>query len=99
MKGKEKTDRMKAEIADYDGELKRLRAQIESGIERWLPPADAPPPRLHAAMRYAMQAGGKRLRPILVVAASELFKPSKGAADPLAAAVAVECVHIYSLIH
>ena len=46
-----------------------------------------------------MQAGGKRLRPVLVLAASELGgRPSRGA-DPLPAAVAVECIHTYSLIH
>jgi geranylgeranyl pyrophosphate synthase len=50
-------------------------------------------------MRYSMQAGGKRLRPVLVLAASELFPGGDRAADPLAAAIAIECVHTYSLIH
>jgi geranylgeranyl pyrophosphate synthase len=73
-------------------------ARIEQGIERLLPPAAAAPRRLHEAMRYSMQAGGKRLRPVLVLAAAELFDPS-GRVDPVPAAVAVECIHTYSLIH
>ena len=75
-----------------------LTARVERGIDRLLPPASEVPARLHEAMRYSMQAGGKRLRPVLVLAASELFEP-ESRADPLPAAVAVECVHTYSLIH
>jgi geranylgeranyl pyrophosphate synthase len=75
-----------------------LAARVERGIDRLLPPAGDVPARLHEAMRYSMQAGGKRLRPVLVLAASELFDPD-ARTDPLPAAVAVECVHTYSLIH
>ena len=71
---------------------------IELGLNRLLPAVDAPPGRLHAAMRYSMGAGGKRLRPALVLGAAELFDP-EGQIDPLPAAVAVECLHTYSLIH
>jgi geranylgeranyl pyrophosphate synthase len=74
-----------------------LVARVERGIDRELPEAGAAPARLHEAMRYAMQAGGKRLRPVLVLAAAELFDP-EGRTDPVPAAVAVECVHTYSLI-
>ncbi|HUJ42040.1 MAG TPA: farnesyl diphosphate synthase [Opitutaceae bacterium] len=73
-------------------------ARVERGIDRLLPAAEASPGRLHQAMRYSTQAGGKRLRPVLVLAAAELFDPG-GRIDPLPAAVAVECVHTYSLIH
>jgi geranylgeranyl pyrophosphate synthase len=79
-------------------ELQLLVSRVEAGIESLLPAADEPSARLHAAMRYSMQAGGKRLRPVLVLAASRLFEPAR-AADPLPAAVAVECVHTYSLVH
>ena len=48
--------------------------------------------------RYTLKAGGKRLRPVLVLAASEALA-SPSAADPLPAAVAVECLHTYSLVH
>jgi geranylgeranyl pyrophosphate synthase len=73
--------------------------RIEEGIEALLPGADTPPARLHAAMRYAMQGGGKRLRPVLVLAAADLFSEGTGGTDPIAAAVAVECLHTYSLVH
>jgi geranylgeranyl diphosphate synthase, type II len=87
-------------------EIARRVSRIEAGIDRHLPPAGTRPERLHAAMRYAVQGGGKRLRPMLVVAASELFEgrpaaggPARGKLDPMPAAVAVECAHTYSLIH
>lgn len=70
--------------------------RVEKGIDQLLPTSDTRPDRLHAAIRYSMQAGGKRIRPILLLAASELF-PTK--TDPLAAAVAIECLHTYTLIH
>jgi geranylgeranyl diphosphate synthase type II len=88
---------------DFAAELKRLVARVETGLDRHLPPADARPARLHAAMRYSLQAGGKRLRPVLVLASAELFRPVATSVsewtDPLPAAVAIECLHTYSLIH
>jgi geranylgeranyl pyrophosphate synthase len=81
---------------DFSIKFTATLARVEAGIEALLPPAGARPARLHTAMRYSLQAGGKRLRPVLVLAAAELFP---GAADPLPAAVAVECLHTYSLIH
>jgi farnesyl diphosphate synthase len=61
--------------------------------------ADPPDPRrrLYEAMRYAAVGGGKRLRPLLVVASSSLFEVPH--AHALRAALAVECVHVHSLIH
>ena len=70
--------------------------RVEKAIDRFLPASDMRPQKLHGAMRYSMEAGGKRIRPLLLLGASKLF-PAK--ADPLAAAVAVECIHTYSLIH
>ena len=88
---------------DFSTELKCQAGRVEAGIDRFLPPGDAPPARLHTAMRYSMQAGGKRLRPVLLLAAAELCASTRrrgtGGSDPLPAAVAVECVHTYSLIH
>ncbi len=83
---------------DFETQLADHVARIERGIDQLLPPGDTAPRRLHEAMRYSMQAGGKRLRPVLVQAAAGLFAPAAPVA-PLAAAVAVECVHTYSLIH
>ncbi|HWA11011.1 MAG TPA: farnesyl diphosphate synthase [Opitutaceae bacterium] len=81
-------------------QLSRYVARVESGLDRLLPAADTRPARLHAAMRYSLQAGGKRLRPVLVLAAADLFsRDADRGKDPLPAAVAVECVHTYSLIH
>ncbi len=82
---------------DFNARLTAYAASVESALDRLLPPATARPARIHEAMRYSLQAGGKRLRPILALAASEL-----GPAvihDPLPAAVALECIHTYSLIH
>mgnify|MGYP001338876477 CR=1 FL=1 len=76
--------------------LEAYRIRVESGIDQLLPDAKTRPARLHAAMRYSMEAGGKRIRPTLLFAAADLF-PSN--ADPTAAAVAIECLHTYTLIH
>jgi len=62
-----------------------------------LPQSDGPESRVHDAMRYATLAGGKRLRPLLVLAAADLFGVARSAA--LRVAAAVELVHTYSLIH
>ena len=84
--------------AEYAARFAGHAARVEAAIDRLLPPATAVPARLHEAMRYAMQAGGKRLRPVLVLAAAALFDETEGT-NPLPAAVAVECIHTYSLIH
>ncbi len=82
---------------DYALELKRQVARVERGIEQHVPAAATRPGRLHAAMRYSLEAGGKRIRPVLALTAAELFGPADDSALP--AAVAIECVHTYSLIH
>jgi len=84
--------------AEFAARLAAQVARVEQAIDRRLPPPHTPPARLHEAMRYAMQAGGKRLRPVLLLAAAELLDPA-GRTDPLPAAVAIECIHTYSLIH
>ena len=75
-------------------ELKRLK--VEEAINKYLPPANTRPSVIHEAMRYSMEAGGKRIRPMLLLAAYEMFPAS---VDPLPACVAIECLHTYSLIH
>lgn len=65
-------------------------------MDRLLPAAQTRPARLHSAMRYSLEAGGKRLRPVLALAAAELWGRRD---DALPASVALECVHTYSLIH
>ena len=71
--------------------------RIESVIDRFLPPANEPPQRLHEAMRYAVLGGGKRVRAQLAYAAGELTGAEISIVDH--AAAAVELVHAYSLIH
>ena len=82
---------------DFTATLRRHTAETERGLDLFLPPATTRPERLHAAMRYSVQAGGKRLRPVLTLATAELCGAQPDAA--LAAAVAIECLHTYSLIH
>jgi len=77
--------------------LAEVRPAIERELDRRLPAETVWPARLHAAMRYSVFAGGKRLRPALVIAAGEAFGGRRG--DLLAPAVAVEMIHTYSLIH
>lgn len=80
-----------------EGALALTSRAVEAKLERLLPKPEGPEARVMEAMRYAVFSGGKRLRPFLVVAASELFRVSKDSA--LRVAAAVECVHCYSLIH
>ena len=82
---------------DFTVQLQDYRRRVEQALQAHLPKPDLPPTRLHAAMRYSLEAGGKRLRPVLVLAAADLLGAPATAAD--AAAVAIECVHTYSLIH
>ena len=82
---------------DFAAELKRHVTRVERGLDQFVPRADTRPMRLHTAMRYSLEAGGKRLRPVLVLATAELFGVKDESTLP--AAVAIECVHTYSLIH
>ncbi len=70
---------------------------IERALDRYLPKANTKPATLHRAMRYSLFAGGKRLRPILCLAAAEACGGKIGNALPLACAL--ECIHTYSLVH
>jgi geranylgeranyl diphosphate synthase type II len=82
------------DLARYLEEMKKL---VDGALDRLLPSAADPPAALHEAMRYSVFAGGKRLRPVLCIAAAEAL-----GADPspfLPAACALELVHTYSLIH
>ena len=71
--------------------------RTESALESLLDSDQTTPKRLHEAMRYAAQGGGKRIRPLLVYAAGSLGEAKVEALD--AAAVAIECIHAYSLVH
>ena len=77
--------------------LDRSIKQVNAALNRHLPKASAKPKTLHESMRYSMFAGGKRLRPILCMAAAEAC--GGRASDSLILGSAVECIHTYSLIH
>jgi geranylgeranyl diphosphate synthase, type II len=71
--------------------------EVDRALDRFLPKASTPPATIHKAMRYSLFAGGKRLRPILCLAAAEACGGKISSALPLACAV--ECIHTYSLVH
>ena len=75
--------------------------RTELALERLLDSAQTTPHRLHEAMRYAAQGGGNRIRPLLVYAAGQLGDRGNEADEAAldAAAVAIECIHAYSLVH
>jgi len=82
---------------DLNGYLEARRMLVEEALDRVLPPETAAPPSLHRAMRYSVQAGGKRLRPTLVIAGAEAVGGS--AEQVMETACAMEMIHTYSLIH
>ena len=71
---------------------------VDRMLNLWLPKESAKPVTIHRAMRYSIFAGGKRMRPVLCLAAARACDIRR-AAEALPAACAVECVHTYSLIH
>ena len=70
---------------------------IDRALDRYLPNEATPPTTIHKAMRYSLFAGGKRLRPILCLAAAETCAGKIDSALPVACAL--ECIHTYSLVH
>ena len=79
--------------------LDRVRARVDSALDRWLSRPPECPAIIADAMRYSVFAGGKRLRPVLTLAAAETTGGDDGAAIALPAACAIELIHTYSLIH
>ena len=77
--------------------MRDIQAAMETALAELLPAADHQPRRLHQAMRYSTLGGGKRVRPLLVFAAGALGAAPVGALTR--AAAALECIHVYSLIH
>jgi len=77
--------------------LQEHQSCVETALEAWLPAAEIQPEHLHEAMRYSVLSDGKRIRPVLVYAAGNVFGVNRNALD--APACAVEMIHAYSLIH
>lgn len=82
---------------DLKAYLKQKAALVDEAIERFLPAPDTMPTKLHQAMRYSVMAGGKRVRPVLVLSACAAVGGDEKNALP--AACAMEMIHTYSLIH
>ena len=82
---------------DLQAYLAERRALVDTALERHLPSEAAPPLTIHRAMRYSVMAGGKRLRPILVIAGAEAVGGAATMVMPTACAL--EMIHTYSLIH
>jgi geranylgeranyl diphosphate synthase type II len=82
------------ELTSYLGARQK---EVDRALDRFLPRASVSPATIHKAMRYSLFAGGKRLRPVLCLAAADACGGRASAALPLACAI--ECIHTYSLIH
>ncbi len=81
-------------LAEY---VVEQQIRIEDALRRLVPPESAPPESIHKAMRYSLFAGGKRIRPILCIAAADSVSDSPAGIE--SAACALELIHTYSLIH
>jgi geranylgeranyl diphosphate synthase type II len=82
---------------DLKSYLRSRQKQIDRALDRFLPNEKTRPATIHKAMRYSLFAGGKRLRPILCLAAADACGGKIDNAMPLACAM--ECIHTYSLVH
>lgn len=81
---------------NFSEKLKSFQELVNQRLLSDLPESGRRPSRLHEAMNYSLQAGGKRIRPVLALAAHEIFP---GDRDPFPVALALEIIHTYSLIH
>lgn len=81
-------------IAEY---LERKRIEVDRFLDVVVPPAAVPPAMLHDSLRYSLMAGGKRIRPILTIAAAEAIGATAPGLMPVACSL--ELIHTYSLIH
>lgn len=84
-------------MSDFKDWSQQAQQRIESALDSLLPTPQTAPQRLHAAMRYSVMNGGKRVRALLAYAAAELCRAAPERAD--VAATAVELIHAYSLVH
>jgi geranylgeranyl pyrophosphate synthase len=82
---------------ELESRLRGYQSRVQAVLDSVLPAADVSPQRLHAAQRYAVLGGGKRLRPLLVYCTGEALDIPASALD--APAAAVELIHSYSLVH
>ncbi len=88
---------MKIDSRAFESLVKDYQQRVNRALDYWLPPGNVNPVRLHQAMRYAVLAPGKRVRPILVYATAAALGIDLARVD--GAAGSVEIIHAYSLIH
>ncbi len=81
-------------FSDY---FKAIHTEVDATLDRLIPGDETYPPSIHQSMRYSLFAGGKRLRPMLAVAASDAVGGSR--TPVLCFAAALEMIHTYTLIH
>src|SRR6202789_1401459 len=81
----------------FAAQLESWRSRMEIALAARLPAPTVVPMRLHAAMRYSVLAGGKRVRPALLFATARTLGLTEDEVE--AAACAIELIHVYSLIH
>jgi geranylgeranyl diphosphate synthase type II len=81
-------------LAEY---MARQQKAVEAALDRWVPGEDENPATIHRAMRYSLFAGGKRVRPLLAIAAAEAVSDAPSGIE--SCACALEMIHTYSLIH
>lgn len=81
-------------LAEY---VAHQQIRIDDALRRWVPAESVPPESIHKAMRYSLFAGGKRIRPLLCIAAAEAVSDSPDGIE--SAACTLELIHTYSLIH
>lgn len=85
---------------DLNRYIERQQARINAALDRLVPHEETPPATIHRAVRYSLFAGGKRVRPILAIAAAEAVPgEAAGSGGLLDAACTLEMIHTYSLIH
>jgi geranylgeranyl diphosphate synthase type II len=87
----------KAAVATVQEYLFSQVSEIDAVLDRWVPHASVEPASIHRAMRYSLFAGGKRIRPILAIAAARSVSDSPDGIEH--AACTLELIHTYSLIH
>jgi geranylgeranyl diphosphate synthase type II len=80
-----------------DAYIAEQQKTVDAALDRWVPPESEDPGTIHKAMRYSLFAGGKRVRPLLAIAASHAVSDAPLGIEN--AACALEMIHTYSLIH
>jgi geranylgeranyl diphosphate synthase type II len=82
---------------NHDQYIAAQQQLVDRALDHWVPPETAPPETIHRAMRYSLFAGGKRIRPLLAIAAAQAVSDAPAGIE--SCACVLELIHTYSLIH